>query len=335
MRKTAETRTEKFSCNALAICRVERKNIMLVHPVLPLVFLTVFGSQFGEDRINQELEAVEKVVADQVGTDSLKEAMLLALNRHPKADRWSGADEKQIFGIGVVPFTDRDVKDGDVRMFRHTARLIAAKEMLFAKVLLDRYAESGLTDPGSLRQAVADANGSFGVRGRITYDMEETFIVDDRIVGIVVADRNGVEAVLADPDGIDAVRLAYGAVIHRQAKRLIADRKFEEALMILRELRQAKLLGREQLFDVLRCFIGMDKPVDAEKIVRNLVAGRSEDVDLLRRLAAVTAVGESGEFQRLTHRLLAEIDRLDPSEQDAERVLGQLLDELLESSPIP
>jgi len=277
-----------------------------------------------------------KVIAEQIETATLKEAMLAALNRHPEADRWSGVDDKQIFGVSVVSFTDRDVKDGDVRMLRQTARLLAAKEMLFAKMLLDKYAETGLTDAGSLREAVAEANESFSVRGKITYDIEETFIEGNRIVGIVVADRSKVMAVMTDAARIDAVRTAYGTVIHRQAKRLIAEREFEEALNRLQELQRAKLLGREQLFEVLHCFVGMNRPVDAEKIIQNLIAGHENDVPLFRRLATITGAGagESGAFRKLTHKLQLEIDRLDPPEPTAEQVLEQLLNELSGQSPI-
>jgi len=100
----------------------------------------------------QSRQTVARVVADRIDTETLKKAMLDVLNQHPTADRWSGVDDKHVFGISVVAFTDRDVRDGDVRMFRITARLTAAKEMLFAKVLLDKYAETGLTSTGFLRE---------------------------------------------------------------------------------------------------------------------------------------------------------------------------------------
>jgi hypothetical protein len=282
----------------------------------------------------QNRQVAAKVVAERISTDTLKTAMLAAMNRHPEADRWSGVDDKQIFGICVVPFTDRDVKDGDIGMFRSSARLLAVKEMLFAKVLLDKYAETGLTDAGSLREAVARANESFTVRSKITFDIEEAIIEGNRIVGLVVADRKKIVATMTEQTRIDAVRAAYCEVVHRQAKRLIAGKKYDEALNTLLELRQAKLLGREQLFEVLGCFVGMNKPADAEKIVDNLLTGHTEDVKVFRRLAALTDTGESDEFRRLTYKLQAEIDRLDTPEQTAEQVLNRLLNELMGTSPV-
>jgi hypothetical protein len=282
----------------------------------------------------QNRHVAGKIVAERISTDTLKTAMLAAMSRHPEADRWSGVDDKQIFGISVVSFTDRDVKDGDVGMFRTTARLLATKEMLFAKVLLDKYAETGLTDAGSLREAVAQANESFSVRGKITFDIEEAVIEGNRIVGIAVADRKKVVATMTEQTRIDAVRSAYRDVVHRQARRLIAGKKYEEALNTLLELRQANLLGREQLFEVLGCFVGMNKPADAEKIVGNLIEGCSDDVKVFRRLVTLTAAGESDEFRRLTDKLQAEINRLDPPEQNAEQVLNQLLNELMRSSSV-
>ena len=260
--------------------------------------------------------------------------MHAALEQHPDATRWAGADDKYIFGISVVSFTDRDVSDGDVKMFRITARLNAAKEMLFAKVLLDKYAEIGLTDANTLREAVADALEVFNISGKVTYTLEETFTSGNRIVGIVVADRSNVTATMTEPTRMEAVRSAYRDVVHRHVKRLMANEKFVEALQHLSELQQAKLLERAELFDVLRCFVGLDKAVDAERIVQSLIAGNSDDVNLFYQLVALTAMGKGNEFRTLTRTLHAEIDRLAPPEQTAEQVLQQLLNELLGASPV-
>ena len=299
-----------------------------------LFLLLVFGIAMPAEAQTPNRQTATTVVTEQIRAATLKEAMLAAINRHPEADRWSGVDDRHIFGISVVTLTDRAVRERDTRLFHTTARLVAAKEMLFSKVLLDKYAETGLTDAGSLRQAVADANESFRVQGKLRYSMDETFIEGNRIVGIVAADRNNVIAIMTEQARIDAVRSAYREIVHRQTKRLIADNKFEEALNRLLELRQAELLGREQLFDVLHCFVGLDRPVDTEKIIQNLICSHSEDVMLFRNLVAITASGESNEFQRITQQLQAEIDRLDPPGLTAEQVLNELLNELLGQSPV-
>jgi len=279
--------------------------------------------------------AAAGVVADRIGTETLEKAMTTALNRHPETDRWSGVDDKHIFGISVVPFTDRDVRDGDVRMFRITARLIAAKEMLFAKVLLDKYAETGLTDAGFLREAVAAANESFSVQGRVTYSIDETIISGNRIVGIIVADRNKIETTMTEPARIEAVRSAYREVVQHRANRLIAGQKYEEALQTLMMLRQARLFDREHLFDVLRCFVGLDRAVDAERIVQSLIDGHSDDLILYHRLVTLTDTRKSNGFRELTRKLQTEIDRLDPPGRTAEEVLSELLNELTEPHRIP
>ena len=140
---------------------------------------------------------------------------------------------------------------------------------------------------------------------------------------------------MTSQDRIDAVRSAYRKVVHYQAKRLIAEDKFEEALLRLLELRQAELFGREQLFDVLHCFVGMERPVDAEKIVNRLITGHTEDIVSFRRLVAITTTGEHNEFQRLTQALQTEIDRLDMFEHSmtAEQVFEKLLNEFSGTSP--
>jgi hypothetical protein len=283
----------------------------------------------------QPRQTAASVVAERIGTETLKKAMLAALNQHPEANRWSGVDDKHIFGISVVAFTDRDERDGDVRMFRVTARLTAAKEMLFAKVLLDKYAETGLTNAGFLREAVAAANESFAVTGRVTYNIDETFISGNQIVGIVVADRNKVVAIMTEPARIDTVRIAYREVVQRQSNRLIADQKYDEALQTLLTLRQARLFNREHLLDVLRCFIGLDRANGAERIVQNLIDAYSDDLSLYHRLVTLTNTGKSDGFRELTHKLQTEIDRLDPPGRTAEEVLNQLLNELSEPSQVP
>ena len=274
------------------------------------------------------------IVNEQVRSVALREAMLVAINRHQEADRWSGVNDRQIFGISVVPFTDSDARNGDVRLLRTTARLIAAKEMLFANVLLDKYAKTGLTDAGSLRTAVAGVNETFSLQGRVTYDMDATFITGNLIVGIVVANRNRVMAIMTEQVRVNAVRSAYCEVVHRQAKCLIADNKFEEALSRLLELRQAGLFGREQLFDVFHCFVGLDRPLDAERIIDSLLVGHTEDVELFRRLVSITTAGEHNDFRSLTLKLQTEIDRLAPQELTAEQVFEQLLNEFSGASRI-
>ena len=229
-----------------------------------LLFLILVVCTVVQTVVAQPRQTAARVVADQISTDTLKSVMLDVLNRHPEADRWSGVDDKHIFGISVVSFTDRDVRDGDTKMLRITARLLAAKEMLFAKVLLDKYAETGLTDAGFLREAVATANESFAVTGRVTYSIDETIISGNQIVGIVVADRNKVVATMTEPARMEAVRTAYREVVHRQANRLIVGQKFEEALQTLMTLRQSHLFNREHLFDVLRCFIPLHSYQTAE-----------------------------------------------------------------------
>ena len=300
--------------------------------LIRLTVAVLFVPQIFAQNLNRQ--AVEKVVAAKIASKTLETAMLDALKRHPTADRWSGVDDKQVFGLGVVTFTDRDVRDGDIRLMRTTARLIAAKEMLFAKVLLDQYAEAGLADPGSLREAVAETNESFTVQGTITDQTEETVIEGDRIVGIVVADKAKVIAAMTSQDRVEAVRVSYHNVVTRRAKRLIVEQKFEESLHSFVELRQAKLLNREHRFDILRCFVGLDQPADAAKIIVSLIDGHAEDVALLRRLVGITATGESDLFRDLTHKIHAEVERLDPPEMTAEMVLEQLLNELSGQSPV-
>ena len=302
------------------------------HILISLTFVLFFVPMIYAQNLNRQ--AVETVIATKIGSKTLETAMLDALKRHPNAERWSGIDDKQIFGLSVVTFTDRDVQDGDIRLIRTTARLIAAKEMLFAKVLLDKYVETGLTDPGLLREAVAEASESFNVRAEISCQTEETFIESDRIVGFVVADQTKVVATMTGQDRVEAVRVAYQNVVTRRAKRLIVEGKHLEALNAFAELRQAKLLTREHRFDILRCFVGLDQPTDAAKIITSLIDGHAEDVVLLRRLVGITAAGESSQFRQLTHKLHAEVERLDPPDSTPEKVLEQLLNELSGQSPV-
>ena len=292
--------------------------------------LIVSGAVLGEEKEKTNQKTAAQVVAELIGVESLENAIKDAMIRLPEADRWSGVDEKQIFGLTVVPFTDRDLEDGDVGMFRKTAELLAMKEMLFAKVLLDKYAATGLNDSGTLREAVANANESFFVQSKITYDVNETRIKGNRIVGIVVADRDKVVAIMTEQARIDDVRSAYRNVAHRQAKRLIAADKFEESLTRFMELRLAKLLERDQLFDVLRCFVGLDKPTEAEKIIASLTADHAEDVELYRRLASIVETGNNMTFRKIKRNLNEIINRLDPPELPADQVLDQILNEISE-----
>ena len=298
---------------------------MLTQLLLPLLsFVIVSGVE--QENVNRQVTAT--VIVRQIGLPTLEKAMLDVLERHPESDRWSGNDKKQIFGIVVVPFTDRDVKDDDLGMFRKTAGQLATKEMLLAKVLLDRFAETGLTDPGTLRQAAAEANESLVVRAKIDYSIKETYIEGKRIIGIAVADREKITTTVTDQVQTKAVRDAYRQLVRRDAATLIQKRNFEQALLRLQELRKADLFDRECLSDVLRCFVGLDRPDEAEKIVESLTGAGTDDVEHYRRLAEIVASGRKVDFRRMADRLQKEIDRLDPPEATMEETLNQMLNEL-------
>ena len=298
------------------------KRILLTFIPLLIVSSVVYGEE--NESLNR---AATKTVKVQIGLQTLEKAMLDALERHPTTDRWSGVTENQIFGIVVVPFTERDVTDGDLGMLRKTAQLLAMKELLLAKVLLDRFAESGLTDSSTLRQAVAEANESLLIHTKIDFSIKETYLDDKWIVGIVVADREKIVTTVSSRTQTEAVREAYRQLVRQNATTLIQKRKFEQALLRFRELRLAGLYDEECLTDVLRCFVGLDRVDDANKIVESLLAKNSENVELYRHVVEILADSPNVKFQHLMDQLWKEIDRLDPPETTMEETLSQLLNE--------
>lgn len=86
------------------------------------------------------------------------------------------------------------------------------------------------------------------------------------------------------------------------------------------------------MFDVLRCFVGLNKPDDAEKIVNHLIVDHQDDLRLYRSLVSIMEHGESKVFQAMIENLQLRIDRLDPPESTAEQVFERILKEVSDSS---
>lgn len=294
---------------------------MFANLLLPLILLSVSSEVEQESPLCQAAE----VVARQVESVAMEKAILSALGRHPRSDRWSGNTEQQVFGIVVVPFTDRDVQDGDLPMFRKTAGLLASKEMLLAKVFLDRYAALGLTDSGTLREAILTANESLAVHAMIEYALKETSIQRKHIVGIAIADREKIATTMTGPTLTNSVCNAYRKLVRMDTAALIQKQKFESALLRLQELRKANLFDQECLIDVLQCFVGLDQSDEAGKIVENFVDTDRNNLALFLRLAEIVSVGQNAEFQELNNQLQKEIERLTPPEKTMEETLEQLL----------
>ena len=95
----------------------------------------------------------------------MRDAMLTVLRQHPGETRWSGRSGSNLFAIAVKRLPSEQIRQQAGPALLNLTHMLAVQELLKAKSLLDRYAESGLTDATTLRQAVVAGGGQLGSDG--------------------------------------------------------------------------------------------------------------------------------------------------------------------------
>jgi len=205
-----------------------------------------------------------------------RDAMLTVLRQHPGDQRWGGQVGARLFGIAVKPLPEGQVRQRAGPAFLELTHMLAIREMLAAKSLLDRYANTGLTDATTLREAVTQAAGELQVVGQVEGVVHQAAVRGEHAVAYVLADESALSAHLLKPVALQPVRKAYRDVMHRQARDLMARSKWKDALLLWNHLHKRELVSEQLYLDTAKCFVELDQDADALKVLSEAVDTFSE-----------------------------------------------------------
>ena len=228
-----------------------------------------------------------------------RDAMLTVLRQHPGETRWSGRSESRLFAIAVKRLPTETIRQQAGPALLNFTHMLAVQELLKAKSLLDRYAESGLTDATTLRQAVVQAAGSLEVTGKVRGVQHQATTQGNFAVACVLADESALTAHLLQPVELGRVQAAYRDVMHVQARDLMQRSNWKDALLLWQHLHTRKLVSPQLYLDAARCFKELGQDNDVVRVLSEAIStiGSTASPEFLERAGdlAMTIQTEAGQ----------------------------------------
>lgn len=235
---------------------------------------------------------------------AVRAAMTTVLRQHPAQTRWAGRAGASLFGVAVKPLPSGDNRQRAVPALLELCQMLAVQEMLKAKVLLDRYAEAGLTDATTLALAVENASGRLQVVGTAKGVTHQAAAHGEYAVAYVMADESALVAHLLTPAALDVVRAAYRDVMHRQARELMQRSDWRNALLLWQHLHQQKLVSQQLYLDAARCFQRLGEEQDSLRVLAEAMDAFSNAPapDFFEQAGDVALMMKSQRAQELAER---------------------------------
>lgn len=261
--------------------------------------------------------AAEQLLADVELPRDLRNAMMTVLRQHPRETRWSGRSGQVLFAVAT-----RRLPPG--RLFRsralpaqlRIALLQATAELLQADSLLARYADQGLTDATTVRQAVLQASGRLHVTGGVRGLLEQAAARGDFAVALVRAEESEITTSLFQPTALNEVKSSYREVMHGKIRDLMKRQDWEDAVLLWTHLHERKLVSEQLYLDAAQCYKELGRPQD---MIDNL----AEAIDTLRDKAQL-------EFFERVGNLALDVQRED-AQTLAEQAFAMALQEIQKS----
>lgn len=191
-------------------------------------------------------------------------AILTVIRQHPGEIRWSGRTSSVLFGVVARPLP-RNLSAGPGML--QLAHSQAVQELLCAKWLLDVYADAGLTDATTLRQAVIQVAGRLQASGTVKEKSFQASAQDGFAVAYSLADSEGLKTRLLRPADLSLVKDAYRDVMHAQARDLMTRQNWTDALLLWRHLHSRKLVSQMLYLDAARCMKALGEGEDAVRVL--------------------------------------------------------------------
>lgn len=267
--------------------------------------------------------------------EPVRDAMLTVLRQHPDETRWSGRSGKTLFGLATKPLPKGAARQQAVPALLNLTHMLAVQELLKAKSLLDRYAETGLTDSTTLGQAVVEAAGKLQVVGSVRTLKHQAAVRDGSAVGYVLADEQDLTAQIFQPAKLETVKAAYRDVMHAQARDLMKQGNYKDAILLWKHLHSRKLVSQSLYLDAAKCFRALKQEDDAVRILTEAIeAFSSVATEEFLEQAGDLALGiDSPAAQQLAEKAYKRastklMDSVSPTTRPAEDGLGITAKEL-------
>jgi len=234
----------------------------------------------------------------------VRTAMTTVLRQHPTQTRWAGHAGTSLFGVAVKHLPSGDNRQRAVPALLELSQMLAVQEMLKAKVLLDRYAEAGLTDATTLSQAIGNATGRLQVVGTAKGVTHQAAVRGDYSVAYVMAEESALAAYLLNPAALDEVRAAYRDVMHRQARELMQRSDWKNALLLWQHLHKLKLVSQQLYIDATRCFQQLGQEDDALRVLTEAMNAfrKASAPDFFEQVGDVAVTMKSDQAQALAEK---------------------------------
>lgn len=206
--------------------------------------------------------------------------MQLVIQQHGDETTWVGKSNNTLFSIVARKVENRTAANkpvlvGIVRL-NHS---LAVREILTAKYLLDAFRGTGLSDATTLRSALTEAKLNLSVKGKAKLLQSNSQAVDSHVFSFVLANASDLSAYLTEAPQLKEIRVAYRAVMHRKAKRLMEEKDWGNALLLWHHLHKRKLVSPELYLDAAKCFAETGQPAQAVLILQEAYAAYQADTE--------------------------------------------------------
>ena len=229
--------------------------------------------------------------------DELRQAMLTVLRQHPETTRWSGLSVGRIFSLVAIEIPDGKPQSRIRQAIRSECGIRVIAELLTAKSLLSFYQAERLDDVTTLKAAALTVGPILQRSGKLTLDFKRIVVEGKLVVGLAVADRVNITAVLSEPSQKELVKDAYRTVMHRQARLMMEKGHWNDALGFWRHLHDRRLVSARLYLDAAFCFGQIGKQADAAAVAREA-------------LETYTDLNDSGFYEELGEILLLDSENI-------------------------
>lgn len=198
---------------------------------------------------------------------SLHQAATTVLRQHPNDTRWSARADGLLFAIVAERIPTGRIRARALPSIFALSAVRAVTDLLLAKSLLARYEAKGLSDATTLRKAVIQSAGKLDVLGSVKNLTHRAQVHGDYVVALVFANEEAIVATLFHPQKLAVVKSSYRDVMHRQVRRFMAKKNWQDALGLWRHLHQQELVSPLLYIDASKCLKAVKKFPDVVRLV--------------------------------------------------------------------
>jgi len=196
--------------------------------------------------------------------EAVKAAMTTVIRQHPETTRWSGQVGEYIFAAVVLPLPQGTRRESFFTAYASRADMTCSHELLLAKGLRDVYGEAKLDDLTTLRAALQRIASDILLRGERREVLRQTSIFREQyVVALAVGRRENLRARLIEPATLTLVKDSYMEVMHGQARNLMTQENWKDAVGFWHHLHSRKMVSPELYLDAATCFVKLEQHKDA------------------------------------------------------------------------